>query len=420
MQPTRARHVTLAYLCGLTLILYLDRMCMGKAAPFIQNDLGLSNSQMGWIHAAFTIAYGLFELPTGHLGDRFGSRNVLLRIVLWWSAFTVLTGATTGFWMLFAVRFLFGAGEAGALPNASRVIDRWFPPAGRGKIRGLVHTPALLGAVIAPLGTAYLIEWIGWRWTFALFGMLGVVWAAGFARWFRELPADHPKVNAAERDLIGPPPESVANRHDGLPFRAIFGNRNIWLLGSVLSAGSGTVYLLFSWYPTYLERIFRVSNVTAGWLSAAVMLGGAVGCVAGGWIVDRLSGLPLRWRFSALGCGGFGFAALAVLCSAFVDSAGGKTLLLALGCFGIHLHAGAWWGANTAIGGRHSGATFAVINSIGVLAGAAAQLGFGFLDEELWSRAFVGAGLLLACGATCWSLVDPRRGLFETDHKRET
>jgi ACS family glucarate transporter-like MFS transporter len=413
MHPTRGRYVTLAYLCGLTFVLYLDRMCMGKAAPFIQRELELSDFKMGWFHAAFTLAYGLFELPTGHLGDKYGSRSVLVRIVLWWSVFTALTGAATGFWGLVLVRFLFGAGEAGALPNASRVVDRWFPSAVRGKVRGLVHTPALVGGVIAPLGTAYLIELIGWRWVFVLFGSLGVLWAAGFARWFRERPADHPQVNAAERDLIGPPPPPA--RHDPLPWGAIFGNPNIWLLGGVLSAGSGTVYLLFSWYPTYLEVGRGVSNVASGWLSAAVMLGGAVGCVVGGWVADRLAWLPLRWRFSAVGCGGFGLAAVSVLTGAFTEEVIWKTVLLAGGCFGIHLHAGAWWGANSAIGGRHSGATFAVVNSLGVLAGAAAQLGFGSVPREWWGTAFVVAGGLLAGGAVCWALTDPRRAVKQPE-----
>ena len=97
LQASNARHVTLAYLCGLTLILYLDRMCIGKAAPFIQDELGLSDERMGYIHAAFMLSYGLFEVVTGHWGDRFGSRRVLIRIVLWWSAFTALTGAAGGF-----------------------------------------------------------------------------------------------------------------------------------------------------------------------------------------------------------------------------------------------------------------------------------------------------------------------------------
>ncbi len=410
MAPTSARRVTLAYLCGLTFVLYLDRMCMGKASPFLQDALRLTDGQMGYVHAAFTLAYGVFELPAGYLGDRYGSRRVLIRIVLWWSAFTALTGAATGFWALTAIRLLFGAGEAGALPNASRVVDRWFPPAERGRVRGLVHMPALLGGVIAPVGTAYLIESVGWRWVFPIYGTLGVVWVVGFARWFRESPAGHPAVNAAELARIGPPPPSA--HAEGLPLRAILRNRNVWLLGTVLSAGSGTVYLLFSWYPTYLEKARGVPNVTSGWLCGGVMLGGAAGCLVGGWLADRARPrLPVRWANSLVGAAGFALAAVAMTAGALTESVEGKTLLFAAGCFGIHVHAGPWWGANSLIGGRHSGATFAVINTCGVFSGAVAQVGFGQLPREHWDDAFlVGAGLL-AVGSACWSQVDPRRAV---------
>jgi MFS family permease len=282
--PTNARYVTLGYLGGLTLILYLDRMCIGKAAPFIQDELGLVDWQMGCVHAAFMLAYGLFEVVTGHWGDRFGSHRVLIRVVVWWSIFTALTGVVGGFVTLLVVRFLFGAGEAGALPNASRVIDRWFPESTRGRVRGFVNTPALVGGMAAPLLTAYLIEAIGWRWVFAVFGSVGVVWALLFSRWFHDAHAEHPSVNAAGRELIGPPPAVAHAGH--LPLRPIPGSRNVWLLSGVLASGSCCVNLLFAWYPTYLERVRGVSNVESGWWNSFIMFGGAAGCLAGGWFAD--------------------------------------------------------------------------------------------------------------------------------------
>lgn len=407
-QPTNARYVTLAYLCGLTFILYVDRMCMGKAAPFIQQEMELSDWQMGWIHAAFTLAYGIFELPTGHLGDKYGSRSVLIRIVLWWSAFTALTGAATGFWMLTIIRFLFGAGEAGALPNASRVVDRWFPVLVRGKIRGIVHMPALLGGVVAPIATAKLIETVGWRWVFVIYGGLGIVWVAGFAWWFRETPKDHPRVNLAEQEMIGSPPVAEPATH--LPIWGIITNPNIWLLATVLSAGTCTVYLTFSWYPTYLEKIHQVTNLKSGLLSSLIMLGGAIGCLVGGWLVDRTQRMfPLRWSYSLVGCSGFAFAAIVVAASVFTEDVLVKSILLSLGSFGIHVHAGAWWGANSLIGGKNSGTTFAVINSSGVFGGMLAQIGFGAVPREYWTLSFLIPAAFLAVGSLCWFFVDPRR-----------
>jgi hypothetical protein len=157
----------------------------------IQDEMGLSNTQMALVLMAFTLAYGLFEVPTGHWGDRSGSRRVLARIVVWWSAFTALTGACTGFASLLLVRFLFGAGEAGAYPNAARVIARWFPPGERGRTQGLLMASGLVGGTAAQVLAGYLIGAWDWRWTFVAFGAVGVAWAAalGCGPADRALPA---------------------------------------------------------------------------------------------------------------------------------------------------------------------------------------------------------------------------------------
>ena len=185
---------------------------MSQAAKPIAAELELTNTQLSYVHMAFTLAYGLFEIPTGRLGDRYGSRAVLTRIVVCWSVFTALTGAAWGLGSLLVIRFLFGAGEAGAFPNAARVISRWFPGTERGRVQGLMLTTALASGAAAPTLAAYLIREAGWRWAFVAFGLLGVVWAVGFWWWFRDDPAEHPGVNAAEvATTSGPGP---GRRHD--------------------------------------------------------------------------------------------------------------------------------------------------------------------------------------------------------------
>src|SRR3954453_3712700 len=197
-RPTRARFVVLGVLCMLSGILYLDRICMSAALDSIQTDLALTNTQGGYVLMAFTLAYGLFEVPTGRWGDRIGGRRVLTRISLWWSAFTALTGACTGLWTLLGVRFLFGAGEAGAFPNVARILSRWFPDEERGRAQGLLLAASSIGGAIAPFAPPVLIKVLGWRLTFAAFGGVGALWAAGFWWWFRDDPATHPEVNPAE------------------------------------------------------------------------------------------------------------------------------------------------------------------------------------------------------------------------------
>ena len=249
-RPTHARLVLVLWLCGLAGVLYLDRICMAQAARPIADALGLTNTQLGYVHMAFTLAYGLFEVPTGRLGDRFGSRAVLTRIVVWWSVFTALTGAAWGLPALLVIRFLFGAGEAGAYPNAARVMSRWFPAGERGRVQGIMLTTAQLGAVAAPTAAAYLIAGAGWRWAFVAFGAVGVLWAIGFWWWFRDDPAEHPSVNVAEVSVIRAgavlPP-----RHAG-PIRGppSFAIRGSALLGLAIVCSSFNSYLYYSWFST--------------------------------------------------------------------------------------------------------------------------------------------------------------------------
>ncbi len=430
-RPTRVRYGVFAFLCAVTLLLYLDRMCLGKAAPFIQKDLGLSDQEMGAVHSAFMISYGMFEVISGHWADRFGSRRVLTRIVIWWSVFTALTGAASSFTMLLAVRFLFGAGEAGALPNVARIVDQWFPECDRARMRGLVNLPALVGGMLAPVATAYLMEAIGWRSTVVVYGSLGLVWGTSFYWWFRDHPASHPQTNTAEVHLI----QSIGRDADAagsivqqkvssqslsssdhssadhrLPWKRIFANRNVWLLSLVLICGSSTMSVVFSWYPTYLERIHGVSNIRSGWMNSGVMFGGALGCIAGGMLTERAGRVLVsaRWQQSAVGTTAFAIASLALLAASFVESYGIKTALIGVMCFGVHMHAAAWWTANSRLSGIHVSAMFGLINSMGVLGGACSQYAFGMLERNQWNSAFPVGAAILCVGALCWSGVDPR------------
>src|SRR5436305_778779 len=171
-RPSRVRLVVLAFACTLSLITYLDRVCIMRVQDDIKSHLGLSPEQMGLVFSAFLLGYALFEVPGGWMGDRWGSRRVLTRIVLWWSVFTALTGFVNyfsydsglripffghvipvlfdSFLAILLVRFLFGCGEAGAYPNLTRVNGLWFPFRERAFAQGAVWMSARLGGAVAP------------------------------------------------------------------------------------------------------------------------------------------------------------------------------------------------------------------------------------------------------------------------------
>ena len=251
-KPTSARFVVLSLLCLLSGILYLDRICISAALDSMQTDLKLSNTETSYVLMAFTLAYGLFEVPTGRWGDLLGARRVLTRISLWWSAFTALTGACSGLGSLILVRFLFGAGEAGAFPNVARVISRWFPDVERGRAQGILLAASQIGGALAPFLAAVLIIQIGWRWTFVAFGSVGVVWAAAFWWWFRDDPAAHSQVNEAEAQWIGHSPAAGVG-HSSIPWPAVLRNGSIRRLSLIMALVSFNSYIYFSWYPKYLK-----------------------------------------------------------------------------------------------------------------------------------------------------------------------
>src|SRR5687767_15739580 len=174
---SRVRLRVLGFAFALTAITYLDRICISAAAPFIMRDLSLTALEMSFVFSAFTLAYSVFEVPSGWLGDVKGPRRVLTRIVLWWSAYTMLTGAAQGLRSLVVIRFLFGAGEAGAFPNMARSFATWFPARERGMANGVLFFGSRLGgALTAPLALVLVRAW-GWRLAFVAFGAVGVLWA---------------------------------------------------------------------------------------------------------------------------------------------------------------------------------------------------------------------------------------------------
>jgi MFS family permease len=412
--PSRARFVLAGWLCALSAVLFLDRVCIGQAAQDIQTDLGLSNRELGYVFMAFTIAYALFEVPTGRLGDRIGSRAVLARVVVWWSAFTALTGAAFGLGSLLVVRFLFGAGEAGAYPNTARVLARWFPAAERGRVTGLMLTCAQLGGAAAPALTAALVWFVGWRLAFVAFGLVGVAWAVGFWLWFRDDPADHPRVNAAELAVIRA--GTTAGRpHGSVPWRAVSRAPGVWLLAGVVMCSSFNSYLYFSWFSKYLQDGRGVAKGEAGLLTSLVLLGGAAGMLVGGVLADRVSRaadrVRARRRFGAVA---YLLSAAALTAATTAGSPLFLAALVAVGYLALQSTLPTWWASAIEQSGRNVGAVFGMLNTCGILAGVASQgfvgwftqhqadagvTGRGQWDPILW----VYVGVLLA-GAAGWTL----------------
>jgi MFS transporter, ACS family, glucarate transporter len=410
--PTRVRGRVLAFAFLLAVVTYLDRICISAAAPFIMDDLQLSVLEMSVVFSAFTLAYSLFEVPSGWLGDVKGPRAVLTRIVLWWSAFTMLTGAARSFQTLVAIRFLFGAGEAGAFPNVARSFSRWFPVRERGRANGIMFLGSRMGGMLsAPLALLLVTHW-GWRVSFAVFGAIGIVWAVAWHAWYRDRPEDHPAMTREELAWIQQDGALPGRHAQGTPWRALLGSRNLYAICAMYCAFGYGLYFYFTWLPTYLIRELGFSPLAGGIFSALPFLLAGMADVAGGWLTDFLT----RTRGLRAGRCYLGFAAF-LTCAALVFASTlempgvAKAFLLALALASADLALGACWAAPLDIAPDHAGVVTGFMNTLGNLGGMVGPLVVGFAVERWasWSFAFYVTALVYALGAIAWLMIDPTR-----------
>ena len=407
--PTRARHVVVAWTLAIAAVAYLDRICISTAAPAIRAELGLSDGDMGLVFSAFTLAYALFEVPSGWFADRFGARLTLTRIVVWWSVLTALTGLAGGLASLLVIRFLFGAGEAGMFPASARAFGRWLPQGERGRAFGLaLMTAALGGALTQPLVVALLTR-TSWRVAFAVFGSVGFVWAIGWWRWFRDEPGDHPAVNPTELRLI------VADRgeilhHESVPWGLMVRNPTLRALCLMYAAGIYGWYFYITWLPTYLLRARGFDLSQVGWLAALPLLSIAGGVFLGGWGSDRLaSRLGSRRGRRIMGLTGFPLAAAAAVVAVLTPSP-----LLSAGLFGAAAGLAALgiapaWAVCVEVGGAHAGVVSGAMNMFGNLGGALSPLVIGFSLERFgsWQAPLLSVAALYIVAAVLWLEIDP-------------
>jgi MFS family permease len=294
---SRTRFKVLGFGVALAGVTYLDRVCISVTANQIRQDLSLDIQQMSYVFSAFTTAYAIFEIPTGYWGDRIGTRRVLTRIVLWWSAFTALTAAAFSYPWLLVARFLFGIGEAGAWPNVAKTFSRWFPSSERGTAQGIFFMGAHLMGGLTPLLVRAMLDHMHWRWVFVVFGMVGVVWAWFWYRWFRDDPAEHPGVNAAEvaKIVAGRRVESSHSLRwsDALP---LLRNRNVIGLCISYFTQSYGFYFYITWLPTYLEKARGFTAMRLGLLAGLPLILSVVADLVGGVSTDWASRrFGLRW-----------------------------------------------------------------------------------------------------------------------------
>lgn len=369
---------------------------------------------MSLVFSAFTAAYAIFEIPTGWWGDRIGTRRVLARIVVWWSAFTALTGAVWNLPSLLAARFLFGAGEAGAWPNVARTFSRWFPASERATAQGIFFTGAHLGGGVTPILVTALLLHFRWRTVFILFSATGLIWAAFWYRWFRDEPREHPQVNSAELEHIEAGRREKGEVGEHSIAATATKSASVWFLCLMYFTQTYGFTFFVTWLPTYLSHRQALSGWTLSLLSGAPLLLSAAGDTVGGLITDALTRRTnLRVGRCAVGGVSLLLAAGLVLAALVMNDAIAAGILIAFAAMFSNLLLGASWGACVDLGGRYAGTISATMNTAG-------QIG-GVLSPIVYARLSGGHGsdlplLVIAClyaaGGLCWWFIHPERPLF--------
>ena len=410
MQPSRARYRVLAFTTILAIITYLDRVAISTAAPAVRGEMGLDAVQMGWVFSAFTWAYAAFEIPSGWMGDVMGPRKVLTRIVIWWSAFTAATGAAWNFASLLVARFLFGVGEAGAFPNTSRSFAKWFPVSERGAAHGWVFMGTRMGGAITPPIVVALMAAIGWRQTFYVFGVLGVIWAFFWWRWFRDEPSQHPEVNAAELALIRESAGHEQATSHAFRWSELLSANLLLVYGMYFTMGY-TLYFNLTWLPTYLKDVRGFSLQQAGWLSGVVLFTGGAMTYFGGKLTDRLVkkyGLKIG---RSMGVVTLPIAGLLLIGAAQTQSPMAAAILLAATLGVADLCVSSCWAICHDIGGRNAGIVTGAMNTWGNIGGAISPLVVGYAVGwwNSWTVPFYITAGIYVFGAVCTFFVDPRK-----------
>ncbi len=410
----------LGFIVVLAIITYIDRVCISQAAPDMRRDLGLNESQMGWVFSAFTLMYALCEIPGGWAGDRFGPRSILMKVVVMWSVFTAATGWAWNYVSLLVCRTLFGVGEAGCFPNATKIFTIWLPSSERVRAQGILWLSARWGGAFTPALVAVVMNFVNWRATFGIFGLLGVVWAVAFFRWFRDRPAEHPAVNAAELALLDGA-ERNAPAHVAIPWGKLLASRTVWLLWLQYFCMSYGWYFYITWLPTYLREARHVPLEKSAVLAGLPLFFGGMGCFVGGWLAKRLAN---RWASVARGrrataCGGlFAAGAMLVIATRIGDPVFAM-VAMGLASFCNDLAMAPDWAACMDVGGRLAGSLSGSMNMMGNLGGAVGPLVVGYIltagkatadappSPESWTTAFLVAAAIYGVGAVAWIFIDP-------------
>ncbi|WP_430909571.1 MFS transporter [Maribacter sp. 2-571] len=412
--PTRFKMVFCTFL--LAMIVLFDRILLSVAKDPVAESLQLSDKQMGWAMSIFALGYALFQTPAGLFADKYGPRKILTAVVALWSLFTALTGAVWNYGVLMVVRFLFGAGEAGAFPGMARAIYSWIPLQERGIVNGINFSGGRIGAAFALPLVAWLIDAVGWRLTFVILGAVGLLWGVFWFFWFRDNPEDHNGTSEEEVAFI----HANTNRTVGeeknarIDFGKLFRSKTMWLLMGQYFASNFTFFFCLTWLFPHLKVKYNLDALEAGFYASAPLIFGALGNWFSGFLVDYIYKRN-KWALSRKvpAIIGFVLASVGIVASVYMETVTPAIVFISIAVFGADMTLSPSWSACVDVGKQFSGAVSGTMNMAGNIGSFLTALAFPYLLDMTGSEIpffYLAAGLNVLA-IFLWMAVRPQNPL---------
>ena len=397
----------------LTVLLYVDRASISAAKTDICSDLGLSITDFGWIMAAFTLGYALFQTPTGKMADKYGSRRIISGIVTIWSGLTAATGAAWNYLSMLIIRFLFGAGEAGLFPAIAKVVYNWYPIRERGIVQGINFSGSRIGAAFAMPLVAWMITEVGWRYTFVIFGILGLVVSGLWYILFRDKPESARFIGHKEVEYIKNNRQQTSTEvKKTLSLRLLIKSGTIWKIMIQYICSNFTFYFSITWMYTYILERFNLGVVETGFYTSIPLIAGAAGNWLGGSLVDaiyRRGNWKLSRRVPAVI--GFALSATGMIMVTQVMSPGLSVIFMSLAVFGADMTLSPSWAFCIDVGKEDAGVVSGTMNMAGNLGAFVTIIAFPYFFKwtNRYEPFFIVCSILSMVAIVLWFSLNPTK-----------
>jgi len=401
----------------MTVLLFIDRASISAGKNSICSDLGLEITQFGWIMAAFTLGYALFQTPIGKLADSYGPRRVISGVVIAWSILTSLTGAAWNYISMLIIRFFFGAGEAGYYPTLSKVIYNWYPIKERGIVQGINFSGSRIGAAFAMPLVAWMITEIGWRYSFLVFGVFGLIFGTLWYFIFRDKPENARYVGKKELEYIKENRQKeIAGSKKSIKFSELIKSAPMWKLMVQYICSNFTFYFSITWMYTYILDRFQLGVVEAGFYVSVPLICGAIGNWLGGVVVDAIFSRG-NWKLSRKvpAIIGFAFSAIGMIMVTQASTPIVSVVFMSLAIFGADMTLSPSWVFCIDIGKDNAGFVSGTMNMAGNMGAFITIIAFPYIFQwtNRYEPFFILCAILSMVAIVMWLGLDPRKPLIK-------